>query len=720
MERRRHLALTLGIIVAYLGTPVSQAAPLPIATPPYPEPPQQRAAWTAPPGADGKLAAAARRLFDEGLADPRGCDYREVELEVGEGWEDAVTPVKTHGWVLPGAAADPRFAVAWNGLVYRARSVGGPASVTADARAALDVDRRERDQARRDNPASSFARFPVASEGHYVALETVTPAKALLLLRLGEGALAARVWTAASSGQDPYTLGAEDWLWAQFVRGVTAHQRGDVALAIESWRRLPALAAAARAEVKGSGIGAGDPGVPYLVEIAELLADEQRRAAQPAPPLVVGALAGQPPSARIAKLIGALDQVAGRRFGPEDPIIEALVQEGAPAVEPLLVAYETDERRTRSRFVDVKHGDSDRWRHIYAVHEVAYTTIARLVDLSSFQPSGTGAPPRTRAERRARADELRAYLRKWRGVTPVERQYRVLADDALDEGQWLGAALQLTATAPGGAGDQPRLVGEALRSKASPSVSELFARRLAGFAELRTRAQLLQAFAAWDPAAARPALAATVRAAFAAWPTLPNRSMTPYLGEALAALTTARIACGDPAAIADYAGWLATTELADAQFAALRWLAPLIAHRDDPAIARVAAALFGARSGWVPLLETRNGFWGLELIGSDLLDVPAFRAHVRGQLANHAPLGTLRVRHGDVNVVTDAFQTGEGLDAGDPLLPKEGTTFALRVADHYAASLRGRPGAPKYRRYWPLAERDRALAALVAWLAPRP
>lgn len=652
---------------------------------PFPEPPQQRAPWAAP-ALDPRLVDAARRLFAQGVADPRGCPYRAITLVITEGWDDAAKPISTHGWVIP----QTTFAIAWNGLVYPTTAIGAAADVAADVRAMLDAFARARAQARREDPASDFVMASLTEEAYYVAPETIAPGKALLLLRLGEPALAQRVWQAASAQGQPYEVLLDDWLWAQYARGVGAHHRGDVPLAIESWRRLPAFAQ--------TPLARGAP-APYLADITALLADAQRRAARPAPPVDLAAIGKLPQPERVARLIAALDQVTATGFGGPDPITTALVREGEAALAPLLATYEADERRTRARFVDIKHGDSFRAREVIPVHEVAHAAIAQLVDLSLFQTTAT--------DRGGTARDLRAYIQKWRGVSPLERQYRTLADDALDEPRWLIAATQLAAA---GASAAP------LRARA-PSVTSLFERRLAGFADLRQRAQLLQAFAAWDAAAARPFLARTVREAFAGWATAPHQGMDPYLGEALSGLTTARIAAGDPAALGEYTAWLVTTAPEQAQFAAQRWFAPLLAHPAAPEVTRAAQALFSGASPWIPLTSRRAGFYMLELLGTDMIKLPAFRAHALAQLANPARLGTMRRVRGGLDVRTDAFQQGESVDAQDPRLPRDGWTDTLRVSDQYAASLvAGRTAAPPFRRYWPRAARDQAITAIIAWL----
>ncbi|HEY3801951.1 MAG TPA: hypothetical protein VGL61_05060 [Kofleriaceae bacterium] len=703
----------------------------PIVTTPYPEPPQQHAAW-APPKSKlpPAVVAAAAKLFDQGLADPRGCEYRELELDVGEPWQGGASPFKTHGWVLPGT----EFAVAWNGLVYRTRSIGAPADVAKDVRAILAADAAARRQSEKDNPGFGYHRFPAAGEAYAVATETVTAMKAIVLLRLGQSALAEKIWkTAIDNPQlDPYAELADDWLWAMFDRGVTAHMRGDVALAIESWRRLPALAKA---------MPARDPntrGPDFLSDIDQLLADEQRRAAAPAPPLDLGKLASRPQTERIGRLIAALDQVAARQMGQpggvalgEDPIIQALIKEGEPAVEPLITAFETDHRRTRSvQF----WRDFARERDVLFVYEAAYVALSGVLDMSFFTPVSTGdnLTARGSAGRLEVGKQLLAYWKQWKGVPLAERQYQMFADDKLDAEKWLTAAAQITQptnvttvpsssidrwveTTPLPAGAKPALRGEALRTKRSPSVTALFLRRLPAMSGWRQQTAMLDAFAAWDPAAAKPELAKATRALIAGWASSGDTGDKPYLGAAIAALTTARASAGDPSALADYAGWIAMTAPSEAEFDAVAWFAPMIAHSKDPAIAAAARTLFGT-SPWVPLLSEKGSYYMLDLIGSDLVHVPAFRDYLIGQLGNRDKLGTVRMRQGDIDVQTDGFQQSQGVDDKDPLLPKEGAIETLRYADQIADSVSSRDGAPKFRRYWPVAARDKAIAAIAAWL----
>jgi len=666
-------ALIFVIVTATPPTPVDD----------YPSPPRQHDPWRAPASSLPRgVVTAATTLFDAGLADPRGCEYRAIEIEVGETWHGTASAFQTHGWVLPNTS----FAIAWNGLVYRTRSIGARAKVADDVRTMLAANARARAQAKREN--WPFHYWPATSEAAFVATESMSPLKTLLLLRLGNGEAAARIWRASTDDvEQPLDFVANEWLWTMYDRGITAHMRGDVALAIESWRRLPALAKLLKNSRGGN----------FLDHIDALVADERRRAAHPTQPIDMSTLAARPRRERVATLIAALDQVAERQWGQPgnvplnfDPIVQALVKEGDAAVDPLIAAYDRDGRRTRS----VQFGRNfHRYREVLTVKDAAYAALATILDLRSYEhPS---------------ADELRAYWQKWRGISRHERAYRMLTDDSLDPSRWLDSAAIIAQPTDAGS----RLQGEPLRAKTSPTVSELFAKRLPAFTELWQRAEWLKMFAAWDPIRAKAHVAQTVRDGFVGRGTRGGIADA-YEGEALAELTAIRVSLGDKDALADYARWIVTTTPKAAEFAALDWLRPMIEHRDDPNIRRAAEKLFGD-SPWVPLVSSYDG---LALLRSDLIYVSAFKKAVLAELMNEQKVGTVRMRDGDIYVETGTSQEAESVDEHDPLLPREGTTYDLRVADAVAAQLSYGDGRPTFRRYWPTVIRDKAIAAMIAWL----
>ena len=99
-----------------------------------PEPPSQGQPWLAPATKLPKfLVTATGLLFEQGVADPRGCEYRQVEIDDG-------SIRRARGFVLPERADVPgRFVVCWDGLVYPALTVGEPADLDRDIRDLAEV-----------------------------------------------------------------------------------------------------------------------------------------------------------------------------------------------------------------------------------------------------------------------------------------------------------------------------------------------------------------------------------------------------------------------------------------------------------------------------------------------------------------------------------------------------------------------------------------------------
>jgi len=745
----RRVALVASLALVTCGPAVAPIATVPRATPrataaspafadksAYPTPPEQTAPWTPPKTTlDAKVLSAATKLFEQGLADPRGLAYREIEIDAGETWNGAATPIKTHGWVIPGGT----FVVAWNGLVYRAKSVGARADVAADMKALLDAEDAARIKYEHDSPGWHYHRFPTTREADFVSTTMPLSTKTMLLLRLGEAELAARVWNVAFDADrrvDPYVVAAGDFLWALYDRGITAHMRGDGELAIESLRRLPDLQKLASAEAVARG---DKPEVfAFLDNAADTLADEERRRAHPEKKFDPAALAALPQPARIAALVRALDQVAARQWGQpggvslgEDPVVQALIKEGEPAVEPLLDAFESDTRLTRSvQF----WRDFARHRSVLAVYEAAYVALSGILDTSFFEAVSTGDHLTARGleGRREVGKKLRAYWAKWKGVSMEERFYRIFADDQAGAEQWLSAAdkivqptnvqvvpssnvFQSQITTPLGPGQKPALRGESLRTNHTPTVSALFAARLPAMPDARHACALARAFADWDVKAALPHLVRLERATIAGFAGAGDKESA---GACVAALTSARADAGDAAALAEYGAWIVHTKPEQADLDLAQWLAPMTAHPTSPAILRASNVLFAAPSPWIPFVSDTRGY-GLEnILELDLLGLPAFRRHVVAELADHKKIGTITMKSKDgVEVKTSGFTSSRGTDANDPLTPPEGTVMDLRTCDEYAAALASsKAHLPPFRIYWRQADRDKALGAIIATL----
>jgi hypothetical protein len=421
-------------------------------------------------------------LFDQGLADPRGCEYRAIRIAVGNDWGGAAQEVDVDGWVIPPAdGGRPRHAIAWNGLVYPLISAGDPADLAFGFRNLAAAD---------ESPDAG--RRSAVGEAAAVAVGSFHPIKICLLLRLGRADLAEGRWSAGigplpkagaskprldlnSYGVSYLTL-ASDFAWFHFDRAARAHQQGDDALALADARAIEAMRKGVQAAAERMGFDRPARYLEFLNQAPALLADQERRArersAPPAPAQGEGA------ADRVSALIRKLDQAAplvwmnpgGIQWG-SSPSVEELIAEGDAAVEPLIRCLRSDERLTRS--VSFGRGFGRR-RWISPVYEPAYAALMGILKTRRFGEVPRQGEADEAQKRKELADRIQAYWDKNRSIPRVERWYRTLADDEAGVGLWLEAAgliVQLESV------EKPRLRGEPLRDGRSPSVEELMKRR---------------------------------------------------------------------------------------------------------------------------------------------------------------------------------------------------------------------------------------------------
>jgi hypothetical protein len=529
-----------------------------------PEPPMQHSAWSpVKVELPSELLSATARLFKQGLADPRGCEYREVSVGTGSCWSGDAGVVHCHGWAFPaGDAAAQRYAVCWNGLVYPAVSVGEKADLDRDIEAVIRRDDEATAKAAAENPKFPFHRFGAGcpSEGESISEASMLPIKVCMLLRLGKADLAARFWRSwngpadgaanqgaanhgAANKPDPYFGLAGALVWAHFDRAICAHMRGDDRLSLVSAQTLIALRKSVDDETAARKIAADQRGTSYLDVVPSLVADEERRLKQPpkTQALKLGEKAFPNKAAWVSALIDDLDQVAARQMGQpggvglaEDPIVQALIRCGDEAVDPLLDCLEHDTRLTRSVHFWRDFSPS---RMPIGVPEAAYVAISGVLQTSFFSTGSTGDDLSAHGQegRTKVASSVRAYWNKYKGMTLPERWFDILSDDRAGAAQWLQAMSNITrpvdvSVSPGSMfgtgwvktphrapGEQPKLSGDSLRSKKGLFVLDLAARRIVQIDNLDDSSsnhvfQTAEAsdmaieLSEWDPAASVPAV----------------------------------------------------------------------------------------------------------------------------------------------------------------------------------------------------------------------
>lgn len=677
-----------------------------------PEPPKQHDPWTPPAthGVPDYIVKVAVTLFDAGLADPRGGEYRDVELPIQR---NDKTTLQTHAWVFPAG-----FAVSWNGLVYRVVKAGGRADLDQDVRVIVDAGPWSgRMSLRRQQPPPKAGFWSDLELGQMLA-----PASICLLLRLGRPDLAELIWQAPEGNNNVWGLtqqreneeglwlstAARAWFGTAYWRLIGAFEGGDdqgaydVAESIVQWRsRVPDAW-----RQRQNWVPQRVPDISFLDPVPEIFVDSQRRLREPeGSKLDVESIAKiKDPNRRISALVGRLDEVVGGKATfpgtlqfSFDPVYEQLKKEGEAAVDALLDAYDNDQRLTRT------FDYSRPWQVEQTpvpVRQVVELLLGDLVGDANFIHGSTPG-------------ELRTWWGQHHSSSRVARSFEVLADDRASAERWLDSAGYITMRADVEWGDGqaksqdgeacdpakpvPSLHGESLRSRQSPSVSELLATRTAALARSNSDGACRMAVAAalWDPSAALPALraAAQLRAC-----------------REDAVVTTARLTLGDTGAASEWAAeirnWRAFPPLHVDQLAPL-WMFP-----DDPVLQQLADWLFTRpEAPWSPALKFQDVY-------SPLLGVPSFRRAVRSALEDPKVIGkATRSAEGNLSFSVEGGGGGGGMEPShDPRQIPPGQERPIRVKDLVAMELSGLEGAPEFEPDWPPADKDGIISEMIQFL----
>src|SRR5579872_2677497 len=266
-----------------------------------------------------------------------------------------------------------------------------------------------------------------------------------------------------------FEAASKSWLAGGFHEAVEAHASGDDRLAADIAESL--LAARSRVESAWKSLsvatGKNDSAfIAFLDPLPGLLEDSSRRLREPPrTPFDPSAIRNLPQAERIRVLIERLEDVNERQWGQPggvwimgSPICKMLAEEGAAAVDPLLDVVEHDRRLTRSFSFGRNFFPP---RNLISVSDAARAVLVDFYHVEIFRW-------------KTDAKQRRAWMERHKNSSVAERNLDLLSEDtAADEIQWLFAAQELARKSKSG------VVGEELRGRSNPSVSELMAKRAA-------------------------------------------------------------------------------------------------------------------------------------------------------------------------------------------------------------------------------------------------
>lgn len=760
----------IGMLALIISAPLSLTAPN-SPSPHFegesiPTPPQQDSPWQQPNSTlPEELLSATKVLYEQGFADPRGCEYREIEVATGNSWSRDGGGVATRGWVLPqNEMSDQTFAICWNGLVYPTVSIGESAEVSADIQAILKADQLGRKEHAEKYPDREFSRWYriATAEMHLVSHKMLHPLKVILLLRLGEVGLAEKLWSASRIGQgqivdqeiDPYLTLASYWTWAQFNRAICAHMQGDDRLALQSakelvpiWNSVEKTATDRGYKHQQIGTEIQEFHLGFLEPIQLLLEDQKRRDQERQTARKTR------PSSRVAELIEKLEDVRARQWSQPgwvslnlDATVQALIAEGDDAVEPLLECLKHDERLTRSVAF---HRDFFPERHLITVQEAAHSALEGILKTSFNRgaPDSRYLSVANSDDRKLIAIRIEKHWQKFKDTPIEERWYNTLQNSDAPPDQWAQAAKNISKAMrnsrsvgnPPKEGDwkiyrhrhgkdaPPQCVGEVLREKRDPSVTKLMIRRIDDLSHLDIQAsnisqklesiqQIALALDKWDSDAAAPVLEELLMTYVDWYQQIKDRShrsnrrgrLAKFIGEVATLLGRS-----NSSALEKYADWIRTTDPKSLNSDVRYAFTPLWRFPEDQNIADAAEWMFNSDdSPWNPLIDyhTQYSHRNSSLDSSPLIVSSAYRRQLIRQLQDKEVVGKLVVeKSGHYKVSTQSWSTSGGSYSEDPLRLKPGEERAIRVCDVCARLLTGYEGIPMFRYYWPEAVRDETI-----------
>lgn len=702
------------------------------------------------------LQSAVNVLFKTGMADPRGCEYREIEVVVGNFRTASATTNKTRGWVLPAAnGVHKNFAIGWNGLIYPVESVGKPASAEDDARALI---RAMSPPAIPNKVIFDLGAQTYIDEDYSLSVRWLTPAKAAMIFRFATPEIAEEC-AQLFPNKDPFLTLSTGFLWDAFNRAMSAHMRGDddqayaIAITLDKTRKSCEAEAKVRGfELQPTPLGGGIHSIveaskcefyfPFLKTFPPLLQDQERRHQRKSP--LRDPITAKNKAERIAALIDQLENVTARQRNQYsayfdlvgDMTVQALISQGWDAIEPLLQCYDQDERLTRIVPVDFDGERTD--RTIIDVRSAAYTALESIIETPQFAPqfSRENTPQEREAIYKASAFGIRNYWNKYRGFSKDERLYAILKDD---HGQWLeAAALIVQAT-----NDTAAI--KSLHSKSNPPITDLLVRRIQATISrgssngddaslLNDACNLAFQLAQWDPKAALKTMQVLSAFSFETLAPTNYKSFVSHMDLAgqLPNLVIFRESAGDTNALREYALWLQSIEPGHFFWRIDEMVSPLKIFPNSPTWKETWKLLFDdEQSAWFNYLRKQSTpdpksfsaptFNVGEYFGTPFINKVPFRKFVIRLLHDKSACGKIvgEAAHGYWLDQRLSTMRRFGYTVQSPSDGSEINGKQFRTCDLYAWLLSNRiEKAPAFQLYWPESQRDEAISAIEKMLEP--
>ncbi len=653
--------------------------------------------------------------FEHILADPRNCEYMEVEVPAGDDAFGGFYRLKTHGWLLPRDDEHSQpFAILWNGLIYPVISIGSTASVDYDVRRLIASHTLQDDiiAIPKQERMRLFEIF-VSNSYHHGTI-------CALLLHLGKTTLAEELYHSVKQ-QNSHSITSdlsEIAIWSLFSRALAAHMYGDDKLALSYAEQYEPLI---------------QDDLEFAETASQLLAEQRRRSRKPSAKNAMDAL------------ILDLENVDERQWGQPGGValgnskrIQALIAIGDAAVEPLLECLENDTRLTRSvsfprNFIP--------YRTIITVREAALAALSGILQHSFYVDD---SHDKSNSEL---AQQIREHYHKYKNMSFEEKWYRVLQDKDEPIAIRLQVAENICRKSnikkiPGATAWpmftidtndlSPTLTGEALRSKKNPSISELLYQHTVEFlpdesANASTWAiynaqKMALLCAEWDLPSSLPALQKVSNAIYKELPNYDNISME-YL-QLLAPLTIRQVQAGDTAALQPYCEILSTNREHLSEIAWELYLQPLYTFPDDAIVIATAEALFNTHNK-----RFNNIYIAKSDLFAEFMRLAPYRKHVLSGLRDKTEIIKLQTTIADNNVRFESeFLDGSSVASSmanssdvtsDPRFPGDQSIQILRTCDVYAKglSMLKEGGYPAFQNYWSKEDRDQVIEEITAKLS---